>query len=205
MKILNRISYIACAAATAASFSAAPAQAQSNPMLGQVNYFGFNFCPRGWGEAAGTLLPISQYTALFSLYGTIYGGDGRTTFALPDLRGRAAIGAGSGPGLSNKQIGARGGSESFTVSIAQMPIHNHMVNATNETANKNGPGTDFLSVPTDPDLDIYHEGPSSPASARQMDPGMISHSGGGEAIQKVSPYLGLKACVAMQGTYPSRN
>ena len=89
--------------------------------------------------------------------------------------------------------------------VPNMPSHNHLVNATNEVANKNGPGTDFLSVPTDPNLDIYHEGPSSPSSARQMDPGVISHTGGGQAINKVSPYLGVKACIALFGIYPSRS
>ena len=205
MKILKQISYLACAATAATTLTAAPASAQVDPLLGQVTYFGFNFCPRGWGEANGALLAISSNTALFSLLGTTFGGDGRTTFALPDLRGRAAIGFGNGPGLNSVSWGQKGGSESFTMTVNNMPSHNHMVNATNETANKNGPGTDFLSVPTDPNLDIYHEGPSSPTSARQMDPGMIAHTGGGQAVNKVSPYLGVKACVAMQGVYPSRN
>jgi microcystin-dependent protein len=205
MKILKQISFLACAATTAAVFTAAPAQAQSDPLMGQISYFGFNFCPRGWMEANGALLPISSFTALFSLYGTTYGGDGRTSFGLPDLRGRAAINYGTGPGLTPVTWGEKGGAENFTLTETTMPSHNHMVNTTNEIANKNGPGTDFLSVPTDRELNIYHEGPSDPSRARQMDPAMISHTGGGASVSKVSPFLGVKACIASEGVYPSRS
>lgn len=117
----------ALATATIASSATLPtnnAQAQQE-YLGQVMLVGFNFCPRGTAEAAGQLLPISQYSALFSLYGTIYGGDGRTTFALPDLRGRSPISDGTGAGLSHHQIGQKGGSESFSITTANMPQHAH--------------------------------------------------------------------------------
>ena len=183
----------------------APATAQSQPLLGQLADMGFNFCPLGWAQAAGQILPINSNQALFSLLGTMYGGDGRTSFALPDLRGRRPVGFGTGPNLNPVAMGQRGGAENFTMTEANLASHNHMVNATNETANKNGPGTDFLSVPTLPDLDIYHEGPSSPSSARQMDPGMIAHSGGGQAVNKVSPFLGMNWCIATEGLFPSRN
>jgi microcystin-dependent protein len=188
-----------------AQMVAAPATAQASPFLGQLTDMGFNFCPRGWAAAAGQILPINSNQALFSLLGTMYGGDGRTSFALPDLRGRRPVGAGSGPGLGTIQMGQRSGIESFSMFETNLPSHNHIVNSTNETANKNGPGTDFLSVPTLPDLDIYHEGPSSPASARQMDPGMIAHTGGQQAINKTSPSLGMNWCIAMEGLFPSRN
>ncbi len=200
MKILKNISYIACAAATTASFSAAPAKAQSDPFTGQMMYFAGNFCPRDWAEANGALLPISSNSALFSLLGTMYGGDGRTTFGLPDLRGRAAIGIGSGPGLTTVNQGQQGGSETFTLNSNHLPSHNHAVNATNAIADKNGPGTDFLAI-TDINFDIYHEGPPN----KVMDPGMIGNTGNSAPVTKVSPFLGLKTCISLFGAYPPRN
>ncbi len=206
MKILKRISSLACSIATAATMTAAPAQAQAEPFIGQIMYFGGNFCPRGWAAANGQLLPIAQNSAVFSLLGTMYGGDGRTTFALPDLRGRSAVNVGTGPGLSNVTWGQRKGSETFSItSPNQLPSHNHMVNATNATANKNGPGTDFLSVPNTPGLDIYHEGAPTPQQERQMDPGMIANTGGSAPISHTSPTLGIQTCIALQGIFPSRS
>ncbi|NEU33727.1 phage tail protein, partial [bacterium LRH843] len=108
-------------------------------------------CPRNWAAADGQLLAISSNTALFSLIGTIYGGDGRTTFALPDLRGRSMVHEGTGPGLSNIRLGQRGGVESHTMSVTEMPSHNHMVNANNGAngfADRLGPGNDFLGSPS---------------------------------------------------------
>jgi microcystin-dependent protein len=200
MKILKSISYLACAAATTASFTAAPAQAQSDPLLGQVMYFGGTFCPRSWVHADGSLIDISQNQALFALYGTNFGGDGRTTFGVPDLQGRAAIGIGTGPGLSNINLGQEGGSEMFVLNSSNLPAHNHEVNATNEIANKNGPGTDYLAI-TDFNFDIYQEGPPN----KVMDPGMISNTGNSAAVAKRSPFLGLTVCIAAQGVFPPRN
>ena len=97
-----------------------------DPFLGQIVLFGGNFAPRGWALCEGQLLPISQYSALFSILGTIYGGDGRTTFALPDLRGRAAISSGRGPGLSDRRLGSRSGQEVHTLTTLEMPSHNHL-------------------------------------------------------------------------------
>ncbi len=110
------------------------AQAQSEPFIGQIAYMGFNFCPRGWAPAEGQLLPISQNTALFSLLGTMYGGDGRTTFALPDLRGRSAISQGTGAGLSPYRMGQKSGVEFVTLNTLQIPSHNHPGNAHGTTA-----------------------------------------------------------------------
>lgn len=200
MKMSKKLAYLACSAATAVSFSSAPVQAQADPYLGQVMYFGGNFCPRAWVPAEGQLLQISQWSALFSLFGTTYGGDGRTTFGIPDLRGRAAIGVGTGPGLSPSTWGQKKGTESFTLTIPTMPSHNHIVNASNDQANKNGPGTDFLAIP-DLNTNIYHEGPAT----KQMDPGMISNTGGGLPVSKTSPSLGLMACVATEGVFPPRS
>ncbi len=105
------------------------------PYIGQIQAFGFNFAPVGWAQCNGQLLPIAQYQALFSLLGTTYGGDGQTTFALPDLRGRSIVHYGSGPGLSPVQLGQNGGHETVTLTINQLPSHNHAVSVAVNTGN----------------------------------------------------------------------
>ncbi|MEX0408466.1 tail fiber protein [Aquibium sp. LZ166] len=181
------------------AFTSSPANAQAEPFIGQLMLFGGNFCPRGWGRADGSLLAISQNTALFSILGTTYGGNGQTTFALPDLRGRAPIHNGTGPGLTNYILGQTGGAESLTIGINNMPPHNHSVRATSSDANKKGPANDFLGAnDTSPQ---YHDGPAD----KVMDPAMIANTGGGQAIGKRSPYLALMWCVALVGIYPSQN
>ncbi len=203
---MNRLKLMAAsAAAMAATFTAStPAHAQAEPLLGQMMLFGGNFCPRGWADAAGTLIAINQNQALFSLLGTMYGGDGRTTFALPDLRGRAPISLGSGPGLpSYPTQGQRGGSTEFTLTVNTMPSHNHvgMMRASNlpgDTANPND-----NSLATTSGERIYHTG----APAVNMDVGtvVVANSGGNFPVNKVSPYLVMRWCVAMVGVFPSRN
>jgi microcystin-dependent protein len=182
--------------------TAAPTFAQGEPYIGQIMNFGFNFCPRGWAQAAGQLLPISQNTALFSILGTTYGGDGRTSMGLPDLRSRRVVGVGRGPGLNEVRLGQKSGAETLTIDANSMAAHKHLVNATNEIANKNGPGTDFLAIPN-LDHDIYHEGPSN----KVMDPGTLSPAGQVTplAVSKTSPSLGMNWCVALIGLYPSRS
>ena len=176
------------------------AHAQYEPFIGQLMLVGFTYCPRTWTEAAGQLLPITGNEALFSLYGTTFGGDGRTTFALPDLRGRAPISFGQGPGLQqNYQMGQFGGTESLTVGIANMPPHSHDVNVSVQDADKNGPSTDFLAKNTN--VAIYNDGPPDAV----MDPRMIGSTGNGQPIQKRSPYLTMRWCVALQGIYPPRS
>ncbi|KMK67683.1 phage tail protein [Puniceibacterium sp. IMCC21224] len=180
------------------------AQAQSNPYLGTISTFGLNFCPRGWAAADGQLLPINQNQSLYSLFGTYYGGDGRTTFGLPDLRGRRAISVGQGPGLSAYAQGQRGGIENLTLNDTELPTHNHIVNATNADGTKGGPGTDFLAVarfPNGDPINLYSEGPPN----RQMDPGMISSTGGGRSFNIVDPYQVVEWCVATVGIFPPRN
>jgi microcystin-dependent protein len=176
-----------------------PAVAQADPILGQLMLVGFNFCPTGWANADGQLLAISSHSALFALYGTIYGGNGQTTFALPDLRGRAPISVGQGPGLENYVQGQSGGAESITVAVANMPSHNHRVEATNSIGNLPGPGTDFLAKTNGTPL-LYHNGPPT----IMMDPAMITDTGDSEPISKRSPYLTMRWCVALQGIFPSR-
>src|SRR5437660_2587453 len=101
----------------------------SNPFVAEIRIFPFNFAPKGWATCSGQLMPISQNTALFSLLGTTYGGDGRSTFALPDLQGRVAISQGQGPGLTIRDLGEEGGSESVTLTVAEMPPHRHAMSA----------------------------------------------------------------------------
>lgn len=181
-----------------------PAMASSSPFVGEIMIFAGNFCPVGWANADGQLLAVSQHDALFSLYGTMYGGDGRTTFALPDLRGRTPIHAGTGPGLPTYNVGSRGGSTSYTVGINNLPAHSHAVNATNARPDKHGPGTDFLAPAYYQDgsnLNIYHEGPAN----RAMDPAVIGYNGGSQPVEKRSPGLGMQICISLFGVYPSRN
>lgn len=194
-----------------AGISVAPVKAQAEPILSEIKSFGSNFCPRGWAATSGQLLAISSNTALFSLLGTIYGGDGRTTFALPDLRGRAIVAPGAGPGLSSVQVGQRFGNENTTLSVLNMPSHNHMVNANNGAvsfADRRGPANDFLGSPSynDPanpaeDISIY----SDQAPNVQMDSRMISNEGGGQQFSNSPPRLAVQTCIALQGIYPSRN
>lgn len=184
--------------------TAPKAAAQSDPLLGQMILFAGNFCPRGWADANGQLLAIASNSALFSILGTIYGGDGRTTFGLPDMRGRLAMNAGAGPGLPTYRMGERGGAPSTTLTISQMPAHNHAVNATNAEGNKLGPGDDYLADPRplpDGELSIYHNGPPN----RVMNDGMIGHTGGGQPLTTQSPYLAMTYCIATEGLFPSRN
>lgn len=179
------------------------AQAQDG-YIGEIRAFGFTFCPRGWTEADGDLLAINANTALFSLFGTIYGGDGRTTFGLPDLRGRAPIAPGAGPGLPTYVLGQPGGDTSFTLTTNEMPAHSHTVMGTNATADKHGPGTDLLAAPYLADsskFNIYHDGPPN----REMDPRMIANSGNGQPVTHRGPYLPVQWCVALSGVFPSRN
>jgi microcystin-dependent protein len=214
MKAFSFTKTIAAAVlALGTSLAIAPqkAQAQAEPFLGQISAFANSFCPRGWAEANGQLLPISSYSALFSLMGTTYGGDGRTTFALPDLRGRSIVHPGTGPGLSPYAWGQRGGTETRTLTINELPSHNHMVNANNGQngfADRKGPGNDFLGSPSynapgNPAEDIYIYSDQDPN--QQMYPRMIENTGGRQPFDIRDPYLAVRMCVALQGLYPSRS
>jgi microcystin-dependent protein len=184
--------------------STAPANAQAGTQyVGQVSAFAGNFCPRGWMGADGTLLPISQNAALFSLYGTYYGGDGRVTFGLPDLRGRRPVSVGNGPGIGNYTIGEKAGSAEFMLTTNNLPSHNHIgasraSNMPGDTANPND-----NSLATTGAEKIYHSG--SPAVDMDVGTVIINNSGGNQMVQKQSPYLVIRWCVATVGIYPSRN
>jgi microcystin-dependent protein len=176
------------------------------PFIGQIMAVGFNFAPRGWAYCRGQLMPIQQYSALFSLIGTYYGGDGRTTFALPNLQSRTAIGMGTGNGLSTYQIGQSGGEETNMISVNQMPPHNHGVALYAETAlaDNADPTGRLLGFGSGSDR-IY----AAPVAADEV--AMASDSirqqtvGGGLPVNNMMPYLAVNYIIALQGIYPSRN
>ncbi len=190
----------------------------ANPFLGQIQAFGSNFPPRGWGNCDGTLLSISQNTALFALLGTIYGGDGRTNFALPDLRGRSALHFGQGPGLRNYRQGVRGGSETTTMTTAQMPSHNHTIGthnhklrATTAVADSRGPATTKLlgaaaaNIYATPRtlVDLSDTAPNQAISEAVGAPS--SDTGGNQPLNNLPPFLVIEVSIALQGIFPSRN
>jgi|TARA_R100001132_G_C3243402_1_gene73284 microcystin-dependent protein len=164
------------------------------PFLGQIQAFGFNFAPRGWAKCEGQLLPISQYNALFSLLGTMYGGDGRTTFGLPDLRGRSIVGTGNGPGLSTITQGEKGGVENITLTLNNLPSHTHNIGVSTSTGEEANPSGKHLGAITD--------GYAEDADANLAAP---SNAGGGQSFNSRNPFLGINVCIALEGVYPSRN
>lgn len=171
------------------------------PFIGQIQLFGFNFAPRGWALCEGQLLPISQWTALFSLLGTTFGGDGETTFALPDLRGRSPVGVGSGPGLDTITWGVRAGNYQKTLTVSNMPSHNHISNMDVNTANgeESNPQNNVIAA----HAAAFAEDPSS--GAKLNNSAVSSNTGGGQAFNLRNPFLGLYYSIALTGVYPSRN
>lgn len=171
-----------------------------DPLIGELRLFGFGFAPRGWAFCEGQLLPISSNTALFSLLGTTYGGDGKTNFALPDLRGRVAVSMGSGPGLSPTQLGDKGGVEQVTLSPNQGPSHSHGVQAA-ETASTTRPNDAVPASVAATSASGFAAAPDGTA----MNAAMIAPSGGGEPHENRQPYLVLNWCIALDGIFPSRS
>ncbi|SOE20027.1 Microcystin-dependent protein [Spirosomataceae bacterium TFI 002] len=172
------------------------------PSLAEIVLFAGNFAPRGWALCHGQLLPISQNTALFSLLGTIYGGDGRTTFALPDLRGRAPVSPGNGPGLSNYNIGQRTGVESVTLNSTHIPSHTHNMQASSNPPSKNtAEGASLASGDRITPLNnIYATGGGNVSMGSNT-----GDTGNGQAHNNMQPFIALNYIIALQGTYPSRN
>ena len=171
----------------------------SEPFLAEIGMVGFNFAPRGWSFCDGQLLPINQNQSLYSLLGTTYGGDGRTTFALPDLRGRTPIHVGASNGGESHPQGQKGGAETHTLTAAEMPQHNHFQVATAQSANQSTPGGNLLAATTG---NIYG---AKTAVASTLNTGSIAHAGGGQAHDNMQPYLAVNFCIALQGLFPSRN
>lgn len=171
----------------------------SEPFAGEIRMFAGNFAPRGWAYCDGQLLAVSQNDALFSLLGTIYGGDGRTTFGLPDLRGRIPIHAGTGPGLSARRLGAKLGEEKVTVTVQQLPSHTHDAHASSQGAGSGSP-TDNVPANTTP-TNAYS---NALATSQDMNSQAISLTGGSQAHSNLMPTLCVHFIIALFGIYPSR-
>lgn len=171
------------------------------PFLGEIRIFSFGLIPRGWAACNGQLLSIAQNSALFSLLGTQYGGDGRTNFALPDLRGRAGVHFGDFLGAPYA-LGQAAGSETVTLTTAQLPAHNHLAMATTMTANFFAPVSGiFASVDAAADFPIY----GAANNLLAIDPSTVTADGGGQPHENMQPFLVLNACIALQGIFPSHS
>ena len=170
----------------------------SEPFLAEIRVMSFNFPPKGWAFCNGQLLPINQNQALFALLGTTFGGNGQTTFALPDLRGRTPIHVGSG-----HTLGERGGEQAHTLSIAELPQHTHFFNASGNQATTNNPAAQGgpWGLAASAGSQLY----GAPGNLVAMDPRAISNVGGSQAHLNMQPFLTLTFCIALQGIFPSPN
>lgn len=170
----------------------------SAPFVAEVRMVGFNFAPNGWAFCNGQLLPLSQNTALFSLLGTIYGGNGKSNFALPDLQGRAPLQHGQGPGLSEYFIGESGGAESVTLLESEIPSHTHGYLASDNVGERNNPAGNLYAPPDSGRIFA----PASNLTA--MSPSALAPAGGGQPHNNMPPYLALNFVIALQGVFPPR-
>jgi len=172
----------------------------STPFLAEVRIFGFNFPPRGWATCDGQILPINQNQSLFSLLGTTYGGDGRTSFALPDLRGRVPIHEGASAGGSQHNLGQKSGAETETLTVQQLPSHSHSLMASGNDATSEQPAGNVWATTEE---DEYH--PYDDRAAVNMNTDAVPNVGGSQSHENMQPYLVLNYCIALQGVFPSRN
>ncbi len=170
----------------------------SEPFVGEIRMFAGNFAPRGWAFCDGQLLAVSQNDALFSLLGTIYGGDGRTTLGLPDIRGRLPIHAGTGPGLSPRRLGAKGGAENVTLTVNQLPSHTHTLKATATAGNQSSPLNNVLASRAG---DATY---SEDTATSNMATNAVSNIGGSRSHTNLMPFLCINYIIALVGIYPSR-
>lgn len=170
----------------------------TEPYIGQIMAFGGNFAPQGWALCDGSLLPISQYDALFSLIGTTYGGDGQTTFAVPDLRSRAALHQGQGPGLSSYSLGQSGGAEAVTLTENQLSPHSHPAMGHSGAGDNVHPAGAVWATSS---TNLYTAGAAANAA---MDATSIAPSGGSQPHDNMLPFLTLNFCIALEGIYPSQ-
>lgn len=171
----------------------------SEPFLAEVRLMGFNFAPRGWALCDGQILPINQNQSLYSLLGTTYGGDGRTSFALPDLRGRAPMHVGRSNGGEAHRLGQKSGEETHTLAANEMPNHDHVLSGTNDGTNlTDQPEGNLLARAAG---NVY----ANPGTPVQLRAGTVANVGGGQAHDNMQPYLVVNFCIALQGLFPSRN
>jgi microcystin-dependent protein len=174
----------------------------ADPFVAEIRIFPFNFPPTGWAFCNGQLLPLSQNTALFSLLGTTYGGDGKSTFALPDMQGNAPMHPGQGPGLSLHDLGEIGGSQFVTLLQSEIPAHSHSVIAQVPPADTNLPGGNVLARASVGGVNPYQ--PPAGATLVAMSPNALTPAGGGQPHNNLMPYLTLNFCIALQGVFPPR-
>ncbi len=167
----------------------------SEPFLAEIRIIGFNFAPPGWAFCDGQILPINQNQSLYSLLGTTYGGDGETSFALPDFRGRTPIHVGSG-----HTLGEKSGEETHTLSAAEMPAHTHQMRASGDTADQAFPTGNVLAAGTA--TDPFWTGPNSLVDKASS---TVTATGGGQGHENMQPWLALNFCIALQGLFPSEN
>jgi microcystin-dependent protein len=167
----------------------------ADPFVAEIRVFPFNFAPRGWAWCDGQLLPLSQNTALFSLLGTTYGGNGRSNFALPDLQGRVPMHPGQGPGLSLHDLGETGGSETVSLLESEIPAHSHGARGTDERGDLTSPVGNWLATGTNMYL---------AAVDTQMAPEALAPAGGDQPHNNLQPYLTFYFCIALQGVFPPR-
>ncbi|GJD48288.1 hypothetical protein OPKNFCMD_1005 [Methylobacterium crusticola] len=176
----------------------------SEPFLGEIRLFGGNYAPRGWALCNGQLLQISQNTALFAILGTTFGGDGRTTFGLPDLQGRVPVHSGTGAGLPPAALGQRGGATTVTLATPQIPQHTHALSAVKAPGGLTDPTNAYLTPTNDGQGTVY---PSFAATGTTvpMNPGSVAVSGGSQPHDNMQPYLCVTFIIALEGLYPARN
>ena len=172
------------------------AQGDGEPFLGQILYVSFNFAPKGWAECNGQTMSINQNQALFSLLGTTYGGNGQTTFQLPNIQSRVLI-----SNNSTYNLGEYGGKEAHTLTINEMPAHNHLVNAVTSAGNKTSPEG---NLPADTKV-LDKEYTSASNGTVAMNNGVLSSSGGSQPHTNIQPYVTFKCIIALQGVFPSQN
>ena len=172
----------------------------SEPFIAEIRIFAGNFAPRSWAFCNGQLLPVAQNTALFSLVGTTYGGDGRTTFGLPDLQGRAPMHPGRGPGLTARRLGERTGAETATVSDAQMASHSHTARGSENAASASAPAGNYVARGAGRGVNRYLNADTSIGASKEL-----LSTGGGQAHNNMQPFLSLNFIIALQGEYPSRS
>jgi microcystin-dependent protein len=173
----------------------------SQAYFGEIRPFGFNFAPTGWAQCNGQLMSIAQNQALFAILGTTYGGDGRSTFALPDLRGRMPVHCGTGAGLAPVVQGQQGGQESVTLSTANLPPHSHAVMASADSATTPAASGNVIAAKANLDIDVFSEA----SHLTPLTAGAVAASGGSQAHDNMQPSLGLNFCISLFGIFPSRN
>jgi microcystin-dependent protein len=169
-----------------------------DPFVAEIRIFPFNFAPKGWAWCDGQLMPISQNTALFSLLGTTYGGDGKSNFALPDLQGRAPMHPGQGPGLSLHDLGETGGSETVTLLESEIPAHSHALTASQADGLERFPSAQKFA--TGIGISMFQ----TPGALVQLNPNAVTPAGGDQPHNNMMPYLTLFFCIALQGVFPPR-